>query len=88
MALGTPKVIPINGAEEVIEELTAYDAPDALDAVYQDAVKFLRRRKTTGNVGNHLAQFDLRRNVAESRLSGGCTFPDTITAALGVEGAP
>ena len=37
MALGAPKSISVDGAEEIAKELKAYYAPDALDAIYRDA---------------------------------------------------
>ena len=43
-ALGAPQLISVGGAEEVMKELKAYDAPDALDAVYQDVIKFIGYR--------------------------------------------
>ena len=52
LALGTPESISARGASGVTGELKAYSAPDALGAVYQDAVKFLRRRETAETIDN------------------------------------
>ena len=45
-ALGAPESISAYGTKEIAKELKAYFAPDALDAVHQEVVKFLRFRKT------------------------------------------
>ena len=71
MAPGTPKLISADGFKEIAQELKAYNAQDALDAVYQDAAKFLLCRKTAGNFENYRVQFELPRKVAEGRLGGG-----------------
>ena len=55
MALGSPKLISVDGVEEVAKGLKAYHAPDALDAGYQNAAKVHRHRKTTGNMDSYLA---------------------------------
>ena len=71
MAPGTPKLISADGFKEIAQELKAYNAQDALDAVYQDAAKFLLCRKTAGHFENYLVQFELPRKVVEGRLGGG-----------------
>ena len=39
IALGSPNLISADGAQDIMRELKARDAPDALVAVYRDAVK-------------------------------------------------
>ena len=75
---GTPKSIPLDGTKGITREPKAYRAPDALDAVYPDVVKFCRYRKTAGNIENYPVQFDPLRKVAKSRLGEGCAFPETF----------
>ena len=44
-------------------------------------------RRAAGRVGNYLVQFDFLGKVAEGRVVGGRTFPDTSMATLRMEGA-
>ena len=46
MALGTPKLMSVDGATDRTQDLKAYSAPHALDSVYQDAAKFFCDGKT------------------------------------------
>ena len=52
MALGAAELISVHGAKDITRELKAYRAPDALDAVFQEAVGPLRRRRIAGNIFN------------------------------------
>ena len=82
LALGAPKLFAADGAEEILEELTAHYAPGALDTVYEDVVKFPNFLKTAETIDQFLAQFDLLRKLAERKMGGGRAFPDAFAAAL------
>ena len=75
-------IIDADGVRGIRTELEAYYAPDALDAAFYDAVQFAKFRKATRNIDNFLAQFGLRRKVAETRREEG------VLGVVGGEGAP
>ena len=55
--------------------LRNYFAPGAVDAVYQDAVRFPRFKWAALFMGELSAKFDLLRRKAESRMRPGSTLP-------------
>ena len=87
MPLGAPKLISVDGAEEITKELKAYYAPGALDAAFKGVVAFIRYRGTAESIDNCPAQFDQLRKVAESRLGGGRIRPEVFNAILYMAGA-
>ena len=56
-------------------------APDALGAVYLDAVHFLRCKMATQTLGGHPVKFDLLRRKADGRMQPGGASPEAPAAA-------
>ena len=61
-----------------LQVLRAFFAPDALDALYQDVVKFSRFKRTADE---YLVKFDPSRRKAEARMHTGCSFPAAVASA-------
>ena len=63
-------------------------APDALDAVYQGAVRFLYSKCAARPTDERLVTFDPFRREAEGRMQPGGTFAGAPVAALSPECLP
>ena len=62
-------------------------APDAMDAVYQDATKSSHFRETTQTMPEYLDKFDLLCSKAEGRMQPGSTFSEASVAVLCLQNA-
>ena len=80
MAMGTQRLIAADGVTDIMTELKAYYAPEAINALYLGAAKFSGYRETAETFEHCSAHFDFLRKRASSRLGTGQTFPGPITA--------
>ena len=59
MTLGIRKLLELDGAGMSLTIPRGYYPPDAMDAVYQEMVKFLRFRESTQTTDEYLVKLDL-----------------------------
>ena len=57
-------------------------APDRVDCIFQDIIKFMNFKKTTQEMDTYLLEFDILRQKAEARMSMGTGFPDEFVSVL------
>ena len=68
LAAGSDFVVNNDGAERIVTILKDYIAPDAADSVDQEVARFLQSKRPGRTMDVHLAEFDLLRRKAESKM--------------------
>ena len=65
-----------DGVSKISDVLRNYFAPEAVDAIHLQVTRFMRFRRTDQPVDEYIAEFDLFRWKAESRMEIGAGFPE------------
>ena len=78
ITLGSSKLLELDGAGMSLTIPRGYHPPDAMDAMYQEMVKFLRFRESTQTTDEYLVKFDLLRQKAEGFMQDGGAFPGAL----------
>ena len=76
-----------DGVERILEILRDSVAPEAEDAVHQQAMRVMQFRRAEQPVGEFIAEFDLLRRKAESKMEMGAGFPAQFISILRVNNA-
>ena len=76
----------IDGVEQISKILRKSSAPDVIDSIFQDMVKFMYFKLTGRNLATYLMEFDMLRRKAEARTIMGSGFPDSFVSALCAQG--
>ena len=70
------------GVAKTSDVLRNYFAPEAVDAIRQQVMRFTRSRRTDQSVDEYIAEFDLLRRKAESKMEMGAGFPEPFVSIL------
>ena len=87
VAAGTDAIGNSGGAEENLKFCRIRFAPDVIDSIFQDMVKFMNFRRSGQDADTHLMEFDVLRQKAESRMITGGRFPDEFVLAVCTQNA-
>ena len=74
LAEGSDMLGHSDGVAKILNILRNYFAPEAVDGILQQGVRFMRFRRTDQSVGEYVAEYDLVRRKTESNLGmeAGC----------------
>ena len=75
MSAGNLIILNNDGAAEILDILHGHFAPDAVDAVYKEVVRFLHFERMDLSMEVSLLGFDVPRRKAESRMQLGANSP-------------
>ena len=76
MAVRKDDVGNIDGAGQISKISRERFAPDAIDSIFQDMLKFTYFKRTDQKIGTHMTEFDFSRQKAEARMLMGSGLPD------------
>ena len=65
---------------KILEILRNYFAPEAVDAIHQQVMRFTRFRRTDQSIDEYTAGFDLLCWKAESNVEMGAGFPEKFVS--------
>ena len=72
-----------DGAKRISELLRDYFAPEALDSVYQEVVRFSQFGRAAQTTDGFLVRLDLpHKKAASKKQGGGWAFPEVFASAL------
>ena len=76
-----------DGVMHILNILRDRFAPDRVDCIFQDIIKFMNFKKTTQEMDTYLLEFDILRQKAEARMPMGTGFPDEFASVLCIQNA-
>ena len=71
-----------DGVSKISEPLRSYHAPEAVDEIRQQVMRFMRFRRADQSIRENIAEFDLLRGKAEPQMEMGAGFPDQFASKL------
>ena len=71
-----------DGVAKISDVLRNYFAPEAADAIRQQVMRLMRFRRTDQPIDEYIAEFDLLRRKAESKMEMGAGFPEPFVSIL------
>ena len=80
MAIEKGVIGNIDGADQISRFLRERFAPGAIDAIFQDLVKFTYFKRTGQNMDTYLMEFDALQRNAEARMLVGRGFSVEIVS--------
>ena len=63
------------GVARILDILRSYFAPEAADAIHQQLMRLMQLRSAEQRIDEFIAEFDLLRRKAETKLEAGRVFP-------------
>ena len=87
MSVGKDDVGNAGGVAQILKILRERFAPDAINSVFLDVVKFLYFKRTQQNMDTYLSEFDMLQEKAEARLPMGSGPPDEFASVLYIQNA-
>ena len=76
-----------DGVAEILNILRNYFAPEAVGAIHQQLMRFMRFRRTDQSVDENIAEYDLLRQKAEPEMEMGAGFPEQFASKLNMDNA-
>ena len=86
-AAGGDFVVNSDEAERIRSILNDYSAPDAVDSIYRELTRFFQCKRTDQTMDVFLAELDLLRRKAESRMQIGGGVPEAFASILCMQNA-
>ena len=77
----------MDGAAQILSILREQFAPDAIDIIFQDMVKFMYSKRTDRYMDTYLTKFDMLRQKAEARMLIESGLPDEFVSVLCMQNA-
>ena len=77
----------LDRAEQILKISRERFAPDAIDSIFRDVVKFMYFKRLGQTMDTYLLDFDMLRRKAESRMLIGAGFPDEFVSVLCMQNA-
>ena len=71
-----------DGVSKILDILRNYFAPEAVDAIHQRVMRFMRFRRTDQSIDEYIAKFDLLSRKAESKMEMGAGSPEQFVSIL------
>ena len=81
-SVGRNVIENLGGAEQISRILRERSAPDAIDSISQDMVKFTSPERTEQNMDTYIMEFEMLSEKAGSIMLLGPGFPDAFVSAL------
>ena len=85
--MGKDVIGNIGGVAHILRILRARFAPDAIDRIAQDMVKFMYFKRTDRNVDENSTEFDMLQQKAEARMLVGSGPPGNFAPVLCMQNA-
>ena len=82
LSVGRGVIGNLDGAEQISKIPRERVAPDAIDSIFQDMVKFMYFKRTDQTMDTYTMEFETLRQKAESRMVVGAGFPDKFASVL------
>ena len=82
LSVGRDVIDNLDGAEQISRISRERFAPDAIDSISQDMVKFLYFKRTEQTMDTYITEFEILGGKAESRLLIGFGLPGAFVSVL------
>ena len=76
-----------DGVSGILDVLRNCLAPEAVDAIRQQVMRYARCRRADQSIGEYVVEFDLLRRRAESKMEMGAGSPDQFVSILRMDNA-
>ena len=87
LAEGSDILDHIDGVSKILIILRNYFAPEAVDAIQQQVMRFMRFRRADQSIEDYIMEFDLLRREAAPRMKIGAGFPERFVSLLRMDDA-
>ena len=77
----------LDGVGQILRILRERFAPDAIDSILQDMIKFLYFKRTEQTMDTYIMEFEISRGKAEPPVLMGSRFPDALVSVLCMQNA-